>query len=140
MCIRDRCGFIGEVFVVLSVWKYSIPLAVLSAFVVILTAAYILWAIQRVYLGAEYKGPHEDHLTPSTLRENFIGITLLVFAVLFGVFPYQVPGGLKYMEKTITQQTSDLAQWTKDNIVVPPPALDAATPASVARGSAGDGL
>ena len=33
-------------------------LAVISAAVVILTAGYILWAIQRVYLGAEYKGPH----------------------------------------------------------------------------------
>ncbi len=118
------CGFIGEVFVVLSVWKFSMVLAVLSAAVVVLTAAYILWAIQRVYLGAEYKGPHEDHLTPSTLRENAIGITLLVLAVLFGVFPYQVPAGLKYMEKTITQQTSDLAQWTKDNIPVPPPVVE----------------
>ena len=35
------CGFIGEVFVVLSVWKYSYLLAVISAAVVILTAGYI---------------------------------------------------------------------------------------------------
>lgn len=125
------CGFIGEVFVVLSVWKFSPFLAVLSAAVVVLTAGYILWAIQRVYLGAEYKGPHEDHLTPSNLRENAIGITLLVLAVVFGVFPYQVWGGLKYMDKTITQQTSDLAQWTKDNIPVPPPAVET-TPATAA--------
>ncbi len=46
------CGFIGEVFVVLSVWNFSKVLAVMSAFVVILTAGYILWAIQRVYLGS----------------------------------------------------------------------------------------
>ena len=55
------CGFIGEVFVVLCVWKFSQALAVISAAVVILTAGYILWAIQRVYLGAEYKGPHREH-------------------------------------------------------------------------------
>ncbi len=137
------CGFIGEVFVVLSVWKFSICLAVLSSAVVVLTAAYILWAIQRVYLGAEYRGPHEDHLTPSTLRENTIGITLLVLAVLFGVFPYQVPGGLSYMEKTITQQTSDLAQWTRDNIAEPPPAVEAplrGTPTSLTRQSSADDL
>jgi NADH-quinone oxidoreductase subunit M len=134
------CGFIGEVFVVLSVWMFSPFLAVLSASVVILTAAYILWAIQRVYLGAEYKGPHEDHLTPSTLRENVIGITLLVFAVIFGVFPYQTV--LKYMDKTITQQTSDLAEWTNDNIPVPPPAMDTPLPGIPAstRGSSGDDL
>ena len=52
------CGFIGEVFVVLSAWNFSKALAVIAASVVILTAGYILWTIQRVYLGPEYKGPH----------------------------------------------------------------------------------
>ena len=55
------CGFIGEVFVVLSVWNYSHVLAVISASVVILTAGYILWAIQRVYLGAEYTARMPKH-------------------------------------------------------------------------------
>jgi NADH:ubiquinone oxidoreductase subunit 4 (subunit M) len=104
------CGFIGEVFVVLSVWKFDMLLAVISASVVVLTAAYILWAIQRVYLGPEYKGPHGDHITPSNARENLIGITLLVFAIIFGVFPYQTV--LKYMDKTISRQVNDLAAWT----------------------------
>jgi NADH:ubiquinone oxidoreductase subunit 4 (subunit M) len=106
------CGFIGEVLVVLSVWKFSMVLAVISASVVIITAAYILWALQRVYLGPEYKGPHGDHITPSTARENLIGITLLVFAILFGVMPYQTV--LKYMDKTITRQVNDLAKWTQE--------------------------
>jgi len=113
------CGFIGEVFVVLSVWKFSYVLAVLSAAVVILTAAYILWAVQRVYLGAEYKGPHGEHLHPSDFRENLIGTVLCVFAVLFGVFPYQFPGGapsvLKYMDATIDQQVQQLTDWTMRN-------------------------
>src|SRR5262245_30463108 len=112
------CGFIGEVFVVLSVWKFSYLLAVLSAAVVILTAGYILWAVQRVYLGAEYKGPHGEHLHPSDFRENLIGTTLCVFAILYGIFPYQFPGGspsiLKYMDRTIDQQVADLADWTRD--------------------------
>src|SRR5206468_8650463 len=104
------CGFIGEVFVVLSVWKFSYLLAILSAAVVILTAGYILWAVQRVYLGPEYKGPHGEHLHPSDFRENLIGTVLCVFAVLFGVAPGLV---LKYMDKTIDQQVQDLAVWTK---------------------------
>ena len=36
----------------------------MAASVVILTAGYILWTIQRVYLGPEYKGPHGEALTP----------------------------------------------------------------------------
>ena len=103
------CGFIGEVFVVLSVWKFSITLAVISASVVVLTAAYILWAIQRVYLGAEYKGPHEEALTPITLRELTVAIPLVLFAVYFGVNPNAV---LKYMDTTIDHQVETLATWT----------------------------
>lgn len=118
------CGFPGEVFVVLSVWKFSIVLAAISASVVILTAAYILWAMQRVYLGAEYKGPHGEHIHPTNLRENLIGCTLLVFAIIFGVFPHTV---LQYMEKTITRQTGDLAAWTRDvkeKDLVPPATVE----------------
>ncbi len=76
------CGFIGEVLVVLSAWKYSYVLAVISASVVILTAGYILWTIQRVYLGAEYKGPHGEALTPISMRELAIATPLLVMAVV----------------------------------------------------------
>jgi NADH-quinone oxidoreductase subunit M len=104
------CGFVGEVLVVLSVWKFSIPMAIASAFVVIITAAYILWAVQRVYLGAEYKGPHEDHLTPSTLRENLIGGVLLVLSIIFGIFPYQTV--LRYMDATVDRQVVLLRDWT----------------------------
>ena len=105
------CGFIGEVLVVLSVWNFSTLLAVISASVVVLTAGYILWAIQRVYLGAEYKGPHGDHLTPMTAREASVGVVLAVFAVLFGVFPHFF--ALRYMDATIDQQVSDLTAWTE---------------------------
>jgi NADH:ubiquinone oxidoreductase subunit 4 (subunit M) len=106
------CGFIGEVFVVLSVWKYSMPLAIISAAVVVLTAAYILWALQRVYLGAEYKGPHGEHLHEANLREKAIGVTLLIGCILFGIFPYQLV--LKYMDATIDRQVNQLTAWTKN--------------------------
>ena len=105
------CGFIGEVFVVLSVWSFSQSLAVVSAAVVVLTAAYILWAIQRVYLGAEYKGEHGEHLTPSTLRENLIAGVLFVLCIVCGVFPYQTI--LKYMDPTVSRQVRELTDYTR---------------------------
>jgi NADH-quinone oxidoreductase subunit M len=106
------CGFIGEAFVVLSVWNYSQAMAVISAGVVVLTAGYILWALQRVYLGPEYKGPHGDHLTPSTLRENIIAGTLFVLCIICGVLPYQTI--FKYMDKTITRQVDDLTAYARE--------------------------
>lgn len=81
------CGFIGEVFVVLSTWNYSPVLAIIAASGVILTAGYILWAIQRVYLGAEYRGPHPEAITPMSSREQFVGWVLLILAIVLGVYP-----------------------------------------------------
>ena len=104
------CGFIGEVLVTLSSWNYSRVLAVISAFTVILTAGYILWAIQRVYLGAEYKGPHGDHLTPITGRELSIAVPLVFFAILFGVAPQLI---FNYVTPSVNRQVETLADWTR---------------------------
>ena len=104
------CGFIGEVLVTLSSWNYSRVLAVISAFTVILTAAYILWAIQRVYLGAEYKGPHGDHLTPMTGRELAIATPLVFLAILFGVAPQTL---FSYVTPSVNRQVETLADWTR---------------------------
>ncbi|HEX6963420.1 MAG TPA: NADH-quinone oxidoreductase subunit M [Lacipirellula sp.] len=104
------CGFIGEVFVVLSVWKFSQLLAVISAAVVILTAGYILWAIQRVYLGAEYRGPHGESLTPITMRELVIAVPMVAFAIILGVYPKVV---LDYMQPSVDRQIEQLAGWTE---------------------------
>ncbi len=106
------CGFIGEVLVVLSVWNFSTALAVISAAVVILTAGYILWAIQRVYLGAEYKGPHEEALTPLTIREFSIAAPLLALAIYFGVNPNAL---LRYMQPSVDKTVVELTDWTKNN-------------------------
>ena len=98
------CGFIGEFFVVLGAWSYSKALAIVAASVVILTAGYILWTIQRVYLGPEYKGPHAEALGPMTRREMAIAAPLVALAILFGVYPralfnYITPS----VEKTVVE-------------------------------------
>jgi NADH-quinone oxidoreductase subunit M len=106
------CGFIGEFFVVVGAWSYSKALAVVAASVVILTAGYILWTIQRVYLGPEYKGPHGEALdsNPMSRREIAIAAPLVALALLLGVYPR---AALDYMTPTIERTTDDLAQWTQ---------------------------
>jgi NADH-quinone oxidoreductase subunit M len=105
------CGFIGEVLVVLASWNYDMVLAVVAASVVILTAAYILWTIQRVYLGPEYKGPHPEALVPASRREVAIASSLLAFAILFGVYPQAL---LSYMTPSVDRTVVNLAKWTKE--------------------------
>jgi NADH-quinone oxidoreductase subunit M len=124
------CGFIGEVLVVLSVWNFSTALAVISAAVVILTAGYILWAIQRVYLGPEYKGPHGEALVPITMREFSIAAPLVVFAIWFGVYPRTV---LDYMEPSVSQTVDNLAQWSAENKIGTTTETDEAIAAAIER-------
>jgi NADH-quinone oxidoreductase subunit M len=106
------CGFIGEFWVTLGAWSYSVALAIVSASVVILTAGYILWTIQRVYLGPEYKGPHTEAITPITRRELAIAVPLLVFAVLLGVYPQAL---FNYTTPTIDQTVKNLSRWEQGN-------------------------
>jgi NADH-quinone oxidoreductase subunit M len=94
------------------VWNFSYALTVITAFAVILTAGYILWTLQRVYLGPEYKGPHGDHLHEMTHRETAIAAPLLLGAIIFGVHPDLL---LRYMEPTVKQQVTDLAEWTREH-------------------------
>ena len=81
-----------------------------AASVVILTAAYILWTLQRVYLGPEYKGPHGDHLTPMTARELAIAVPILTFAIILGVYPQAV---FHYMTPSVDRTVDNLAAWTE---------------------------
>ena len=106
------CGFVGEVMVTLSVWNYSKALAVIAAAVVLLTAGYILWTIQRVYLGGEYKGPNAEGFSRISVRELLIGTPLLAFAILFGVYPDAV---LNYTTPSVNKMVDDLSAWGDRN-------------------------
>jgi NADH-quinone oxidoreductase subunit M len=78
------CGFVGEVLVVISTWQFSKPFAFLAALTVVITAGYILWTLQRVYLGTN---PAYKDYKDMDLREVLCGIPLVVLAVFLGVLP-----------------------------------------------------
>lgn len=99
------CGFIGEVFVVLATWEYNKTLAVIAAFAVILTAAYVLWTVQRVYLGTN---PAYKDYPDMSLREVVIAVPLLVLSVALGVFPQQLL--LSWMSPSVNGLVHTLSQ------------------------------
>ncbi len=84
MGLPGLCGFVAEVFVVLAAFNYQPWLAAVAAAAVILTAGYILWTIQRVFLGNRdtWKG-----LPDMNLRELTIAVPLVVLTIAMGVFP-----------------------------------------------------
>ena len=88
--LPGMCGFVGEAVTVLAAWQFSPVLSALAASGIILTAAYMLWMVQRVYLGATYTGPRGEELRPVTRREAVIAASLLTAAVVLGVYPRPV--------------------------------------------------
>ena len=87
------CGFIGEFWVLIGTWAgaaergfdWARPMAVIAAFGVVLTAGYILWVIQRVYLGKrreEYAG-----FPDVTAREVAILLPMAALAIFMGILP-----------------------------------------------------
>ncbi len=105
MGLPGLCGFIAEVFVVLAAFNYNRPLAILSAAAVILTAGYILWTLQRVFLGKseQYKG-----LPDLTVREKVIAVPLVVLTVALGVLPQ--PMLLSWMSPSVQQTVNAVAR------------------------------
>jgi NADH-quinone oxidoreductase subunit M len=112
MGLPGLCGFVGEVMVTLSAWNFSAALAVISASVVVITASYILWTLQRVLLGGEYKGPHPEALTPMTWRESWIAAPLFAFCIFFGVYPQSV---FNFVTPSVNRTVEELASWAEDN-------------------------
>jgi NADH-quinone oxidoreductase subunit M len=104
MGLPGMCGFVGEFMVVLSTWNYDKLFAVLSALTVVITAAYILWTLQRVYLGQNpaYKGYADINF-----RELLCIVPLVVLSVLLGVAPNLL---LWWMEPSVTGLVRSLAQ------------------------------
>jgi NADH-quinone oxidoreductase subunit M len=101
MGLPGLCGFIGEIMVLLGTFQAAgvkevggadpgsvYMLGALAAFGVVLTAGYILWMFQRVYMG--HDKPEYDHYEPVNRREYFIMSTLGIAALLFGIIPYLV--------------------------------------------------
>ncbi len=113
MGLPGLCGFIGEVLVLLGTFKAADPamgnvllqgagingsqatltfyvytLGSLAAFGVVLTAGYILWMFQRVYMGPQK--PDYAHFAPVTSREYFIMTALGIAAFVFGIVPYLI--------------------------------------------------
>jgi NADH-quinone oxidoreductase subunit M len=107
MGLPGLCGFVAEVFVVLAAFHYSAPLGVLAAAAVVLTAGYILWTIQRVFLGRNEAWKGLPDLSP---REIGVSAPLVVLTVLMGVFPQALI--LSWMSPSVDRMVAGVASGT----------------------------
>ncbi len=84
MGLPALCGFVGEFQVMLASWNYSPTLAVPAILATILTAGYLLWTWQRVFLGTN---PATAGFPDLSAREFVVLFPFAVLAVVLGVLP-----------------------------------------------------
>ena len=88
MGLPGLSAFISEVLVLLGAWQYNAPLAIVAASAVVLTAGYMLWMLQRVWLGPV----NEKYVSLPDLsgREAVTLVPLAVIVIVLGVYPHAV--------------------------------------------------
>ena len=104
MGLPGLCGFVGEFTVLTAAWNFSPALAIPAVLSVILTAAYLLWAWQRVYFGTNPETRSFPELSP---REAAFLIPFALLAIALGVLPG--PLLLNWMEPSIAGWVENLA-------------------------------
>jgi NADH-quinone oxidoreductase subunit M len=94
MGLPGLCGFIGEIYVLLGTWQATVlgpvgakVLTIIAAVSVVLTAGYILWSVQRVFLGAPK--PEYENVPEISQREILVMAPLAVLAIALGILPWQ---------------------------------------------------
>jgi NADH-quinone oxidoreductase subunit M len=82
-------GFIGEFLVLIGSYRTEPIMAVIATTVVIISAAYLLWAIQRILFNSLDK-PENEHIPDLNRRELAVMIPLVACIIWLGVYPKPV--------------------------------------------------
>ena len=92
-------GFVGEFLVLIGSYRTEPVLTVIATTAVIISAAYLLWAIQRILFNALDK-TENLHIPDLNLRELAVMVPLIAAIVWLGVYPAPV---LRRMEGAATK-------------------------------------
>jgi NADH-quinone oxidoreductase subunit M len=88
MGLPGMTGFIAEAMVFLGAFTVYRTLTIIAAFGIVITAAYVLWTIQRVFLGK--LNPKYETLPEINGRELFTLVPLGILTVFLGIYPMPV--------------------------------------------------
>ena len=109
MGLPGLSAFISEVLVLLGAWRVYPVFTVIAASAIVLTAGYMLWALQRIYLGP----PNEKYrdLPEINTRELVTLAPLAVIVLVLGIYPLlvldlQSPALLALAEKVLAAAPS----------------------------------
>jgi NADH-quinone oxidoreductase subunit M len=79
-------GFVAEFPIFLGVWQTHWLVAVVVALSIVITAAYVLLVVRRVFFG-KMSEKLEGHITPITILDKVAIATLCVLMITIGLYP-----------------------------------------------------
>ncbi|HWS23462.1 MAG TPA: NADH-quinone oxidoreductase subunit M [Anaerolineales bacterium] len=80
-------GFVAEFPIFMGVWQVSPIAAIIASISIVITAAYILLVVRKVFFG-EIPEHLEGHITPVSALDKVALATLVIFMVALGTMPF----------------------------------------------------
>jgi NADH-quinone oxidoreductase subunit M len=107
-------GFVGEFLALLGTFVSHRWYAVVAAAGVILAALYLLWAVQRSFMG-EPEGPNRD-LPDISARELLTVVPLLGLSLFLGFHPRPVLDRVEPSIAALVTQVEDHSDWVEPDV------------------------
>ena len=89
-------NFVGEFMSLYATFERLPLLGIFASSSIILSAAYTIYMYNRISFGGSFSKFFEENISDTTKREFFLLFTLIVFTVLFGIYPSFILDGLHY--------------------------------------------
>ena len=89
-------NFIGEFMSIYGVFEKLPVLGMFAASSVVLSGAYTIYMFNRISFGGSFSKFFEENVNDVTKREFFLLFTLVLFTIIFGIYPSFILDGLHY--------------------------------------------
>nr|YP_010951091.1 NADH dehydrogenase subunit 4 [Ophidiomyces ophidiicola]WML69487.1 NADH dehydrogenase subunit 4 [Ophidiomyces ophidiicola] len=89
-------NFVGEFLSLYGVFERISILGVLASSSIVFSAAYTIFMFNRIAFGGKYSSYFFNYVNDLTKREFVLLLSLVVFTVLFGIYPAPILDGLHY--------------------------------------------
>ena len=89
-------NFIGEFMSLYGVFERLPILGIFASSSIILSAAYTIYMFNRIAFGGSFSKFFKENISDVTKREFFLLFILVIFMVIFGIYPSFILDGLHY--------------------------------------------
>jgi NADH-ubiquinone oxidoreductase chain 4 len=89
-------NFVGEFMSLYGIFEKIPLLGVLASLSIILSAAYTIYMYNRIAFGGSFSKFFTENISDITLREFSLLLVLVLFTIIFGIYPSFILDGLHY--------------------------------------------